>query len=513
MVGQSHAVAHLVISAIEENPVTPTKNDFKDMLGSVGQLEERRQQIEKLRNEYFDALKRDDASGQKKVIAEAERQGIELLQNLPLSDLKEFSHLNNVRDKLTEIQSLLQDVNLDELKRTDVSELQRKSQELRLEIGNLSRAVAEASPLAAQARGQTNEFQELTRKMSQAQNELRRQQAGFHSNSTMSRILDLRQHIDSLTFAQFEQQSSILSQQVQNELNRLDQDHGLAVEQRQEMNQHLSEALGQFQWLDKKKQGYPNNDLGLVRRVEQQIRDHRSIEENDLTRLQELWSESNLPVCVIRLLSRARGDQVTSARTLDQESRRWWRDFVGIAEPQASLATKKQRLETLQQKIDAFGAVQLGGNDIEVWLAWRKRVQKAQDLITYLTPVFKDEYGGSPYGDIHYVPTQAGIAPTNLGPGMNRSSPVAAVVRPDLPDLANPTHGVFWRRLWDLLEDSPDEAVFLCAEEWQHVLYVWCDKLPQEYRQLQQSFKKRAADRINRCRVFSQFGQHTGSRN
>lgn len=493
--------------------MTPTKNEFKDMLGSVGQLEERRQQIENLRNEYFDALKRDDASGQKKAIAEAERKGIELLQNLPLSDLKEFSHLSNVRDKLAEIQSLMQDVNLDELKRTDVSELQRKLQELRLEIDNLSRAVAEASRLAAQARDQTNEFVGLTRNMSQAQDELRRQQASSHSNSTMSRILELRQRIDSLTFTQLDQQAFNLSQQVQNERNRLDQDHDLAGEQRQELNQYLSEISSQLQWLRDKKQGYFNNDLDLVRKVEQQIRDHRPIEENDLTRLQELWSEPNLPACVIRLLSRARGDQTTSAKTLDQESRRWWRDFIGIAEPQASLAKKKQSLEALQQKIDTFGAVQLGGNDIEVWLAWRKRVQKAQDLITYLTPVFKDEYGGSPYGDIHYVPTQAGMAPTNLGPGMNRPSPVAAVVRPDLPDLADPTHDAFWRRLWDLLEDSPDEAVFLCAEEWHHVLNVWWAKLPPGYQQLLQFFRERAADRINRCRdVFSQFGQHTGSR-
>lgn len=493
----------------------PAKNDFKDLLGSVGQLEERRQKIEDLRNEYFRALEGDDVSGQKRAIAEAERQGVELLQNLPLSDLKEFSQLRDMREKVAEIRSLLQNVNLDELKRTDVSELQRKSEELKRAIEDLKRLTEQIPDLADQASRRMVDARNLQSTMSQAQEELQRQQATLRNNLTVSRILGLRQRIDSLTLAQFEQQAVDLSLQVQNERTGLEQERDLAVEQHQELDRHLSEISGQLQWLRDKKKGYFNDDdLGLVRKVEQQIRDHRSVEENDLTRLQELWSEPNLPACVIRILSQAREDQVTSARTLDQESRQWWRDFVGIAEPQASLASKKQRLETLRQKIDASSVAQIRGNDIEIWLAWRKRVQKAQDLMAYLAPMFNDGYGGSLYRGSDNAWMQPGMAPTNPGPGMNRlSTPAAAVVRPDLPGPTDPVFDTFWRRLWDLLEDSPDEVLYLCVDEWKQVFDHLLTKLPPERQQLLQFFEGRATLKIKRCRqVFGQFGQSMRSR-
>lgn len=491
----------------------PAKNDFKDLLGSVGQLEERRQKIEDLRNEYFRALEGDDVSGQKRAIAEAERQGVELLQNLPLSDLKEFSQLRDMREKVAEIRSLLQNVNLDELKRTDVSELQRKSEELKRAIEDLKRLTEQIPDLADLASRRMVDARNLQSTMSQAQGELQRQQATLRNNLTVSRILGLRQRIDSLTLAQFEQQAVDLSLQVQNERTGLEQERDLAVEQRQELDRHLLEISCQLQWLRDKKRDHVNYDLDLVREVEQQIRDHRSVEENDLTRLQKLWAEPDLPVCVIRILSQAREDQVTNARTLDQESGQWWRDFVGIAEPQASLASKKQRLETLRQKIDASSVAQLRGNDIEIWLAWRKRVQKAQDLMAYLAPMFNDGYGGSLYRGSDNAWMQPGMAPTNPGPGMNRlSTPAAAVVRPDLPGPTDPVFDAFWRRFWQLLEDSADEIVFLCANEWNQVLEVWWTKLSPERQPLLQSFKDRATEKIKRGQVFGQFGQSMRSR-
>lgn len=405
--------------------MTLTRNDFKGLLDSVDQLEARRKRIEELRQTYIEALQKDDAAKQSTAIEEAAKEGVELFQHLPLSELREVEQVRKLAGKLAENKGVLADgKTLVALKDVNVDDLLKKLGELERVIQQLKTALSAAEPVKTAAETGRKQLADLSTALEMESVVLERLLAKASAWQAHARVRDALLRLNTSSFKDYALNAAQWLDDAVKALQLLpassDEQQVLGSQVTKARTQHNFLA-GQWNYLEVKPR---------LEQLEVALDAGQKLPVEDLTWLNSVVQGApDLPPPLTRLLARASQAAPAQAAGFGEISTAWWGQWQRIAGHTGNNAFSDKRglLDKLDKEIaDPKSSADWTGADRDLWRVWRGRISQAQEMVESLK---------------WYLSTPA-------------------------PSFEEQHYDSAWRTLGHWLEHAPDEVFCLFADEW-----------------------------------------------
>jgi hypothetical protein len=405
--------------------VTPTSYEFRGLLDSVSQLQERRRRIEALRQMYVDALQAGDTATQTQVIADAGKEGVELFQHLPLSELNEVKQIEKLASTLAANKEVLDSGrNLVLLKDIDVAALLLKLDELQRTNRLLEAALIASTAVAVNARTQQRELADLDSSLGSESSKLGDLTGKAAALLVCARVQDTLLRLRTAPVTSYMQNAPQWFQNADDALQPLladSPDIGRALKDQ------LADARSQYGALARLES---DDMVKKLRRIESTLDAGQAPSTDDVNWLDRLVQDNaNLPPVIVRLLARTGLAKPAESSRFGELSAKWWGEWQRISAQKGIIApTEKERLlgELDKSITDLKQSANLTGTDLELWRLWRVRVGQAQEMAESLKPYLS--HPAPVFDEQKYDPA--------------------------------------WRVLGRWLEQAPDEVFCLFAGEW-----------------------------------------------
>lgn len=412
--------------------MTPTKSEFMGLLDSMGQLQERRKLIEGLRKTYIEALEAGDTTKQAQALNDAVKEGVELFQHLPLSELREVKQIEKLASKLAENKSVLEDgKTLIALKDTNVDDMLKTLEKLRGVIGDLQNAISFAGRLSDEAETRKPQLSSLCGSLEDENRKLSDLVKEARGGLVHSRVQDALLRLDSASLKDYAQNAPKWLGAADDALQQLP----TSSDERRALDSQIARARNQYEALMKLR-----SDPEVERKLDQiefGLATHQTPSAEDVGWLNGLIQGiPDLPAPMVRLLAPANQAESAGSSRFGELSAAWWGEWQRIAEMKGpnAFAEKRRMLTDFSQRIeDPRQTVELAGADRDLWYLWRTRVGQAQEMVASLRP---------------FMPSPAPNAP-GFWLFQNEQEYVDG-----------------WWRIGRWLERATDEVFALLAEEW-----------------------------------------------
>ncbi len=435
--------------------MTPTREEFRGLLASMDQLEERRRRIEELRKTYFAALQDGDAKRQTDIISDAAREGVELFQYLPLNDVREVEQIEKLARKLSENKRVLEDgKTLVALKDTNVDDLLKKLGELEQVIYKLRDALSAADPVKASAEAKQKELAALGVALGSGSETLKGLSREAEGWNVYALVQDALLRLNTSSFKDYAQNAA---QWLDDAVKALQLSS--TSSDRQTLESQVNKARTQHDFLTER---WNDNEVKpKLEQLETDLDAGRTLSVEDVTWLNRLVQGArDLPPPVVRLLARA--NQAASAKVggFSDLSSAWWGQWQRIPQQQGpkAFSEKQQLLANLDKTLsESKQAGELTGGDRDLWRLWRVRAGQAKEMAESLRP---------------FLPQLSATAAV--------AGQAGAQIARTAPAFRDEEYDAAWRVLGRWLEQAPDEVFCLLADEWlaaHKLLCAWDEEL------------------------------------
>jgi len=362
--------------------------ELKNLLSRIQDLQDRRKQIEELRDQYFQALGKNDAAAQRAVLQKADEAGVELFEDLPLSDVKEMAAVQDLAAQLRGDEAYL---------RPYESALrlfhETPPDELRNSLMEIKRILAELGPELGKAVEERQKAQNAVNDLTRLREQLAKEIAEQRSLLAEARVVDALAALRAMSPETYTTQAAQQIQQAETALADVapgERRDALA----RDVQTAKTDARVWFNMLSSNPD-LPERAGRIVARADQGLQ----IAADDLAWLDKLM-RTDTPVSGVltRVAAAARCDNTgrrsTDNSALAEAAATWWVTWHRWANAkwmEGNLPQNKVKdITAVFEQIKLFQSHDnLSQMDHELWLIWYRRVTQALTLarsLAFLQP-------------------------------------------------------------------------------------------------------------------------------
>ena len=365
--------------------MTPTSHEFRGLLDSVSQLQERRRRIEALRQMYVDALQAGDTAKQTQAIDDAAKEGVELFQHLPLSELNEVKQIEQLAITMAANKGVLeQSRDLLALKDVDVAILLDKLGALQRANDALKLALAASVLVIGSAQERQRKLADLDAFLGTESDKLGVLTRKVEALLVCARVQDVLLRLRTAPVTSYMQNAPQWLQNAEGALQPLLAD---SPDTSRALKDQIADARSQYGALVRLQS---DDMVNKLRRIESTLDAGQVPSAEDVNWLDRLVQDNaNLPPVIVRLLVRTGQAKPAESSRFGELSAKWWGEWQRISEQKGIMApTEKERLlgELDKSITDLKQSANLTGTDRELWRLWSVRVGQAHEMAESLQP-------------------------------------------------------------------------------------------------------------------------------